>query len=338
MGGYDAPTAAIEAVASLSRQSPHRGQVYFTLVGDEAALTDALLHVSHNPERIQVCHAQTQVAMDEPASIAVARKQDSSLARACDLAARGAADAVVTAGNAGAAVRLAAERFDTLPSVRHAALAAVYPTPRERGGERDPFSLLLDVGATLRADEDDLVTFALMGSAYARIISRNEQPRVALLSNTRESTVGVPAITAAYRRLSDHPDVHFYGNIEGHEIPRGMADVIVCEGFVGNVTIKMLEGVSQAALDLARSAYQRRLLWKMGLRMLSGGLNQLKQITDFEAYAGAPLLGLDRVMIVAHPRSGSRALENAVKLAIKNLREDVPAAVAHALTSGGDSR
>ncbi|MGM0559158.1 MAG: phosphate acyltransferase PlsX [Myxococcota bacterium] len=335
MGGYHAPTAAVDAVARLSRRDPVGAPVYFLLVGDEAELTEHLMSVSHNPERIQVCHAPTHVAMGEPAALAVSEKPDTSIARACQLAADGAADAIVSAGNPGAAVRLASEMFDELPGVENTALASVYPTPRERGGERDPFSLLLDVGATLRADADDLVNFALMGSAYANVVSRNEKPRVALLSNSRESTVGIEAVTEAYEQLRGHPDIHFYGNIEGHEIPRGLADVIVCEGFVGNVTIKMLEGVSEAAVELARSAYKRKFMWKMGLKMLSGGLNRLKQLTDFEEYGGAPLLGIDGVMIIAHPRSRARALENAVKLAVKNLRADMPRIIGDALRSNG---
>jgi glycerol-3-phosphate acyltransferase PlsX len=335
MGGYHAPTAAVDAVARLSQQETDGMPVYFMLVGDEVELTDHLMEVGHNPERIQVCHAPTRVAMGEPAALAVSEKPDSSIARACRLVGDGLADAVVTAGNSGAAIELASQTFDELPGVENAALASVYPTPRERGGERDPFSLLLDVGATLRADSDDLVSFALMGSAYARIVSRNERPRVALLSNSRESTVGIPAVTEAYEKLRDHPEIHFYGNIEGHEIPRGLADVIVCEGFVGNVTIKMLEGVSEAAMELARSAYKRKFMWKMGLKMLSGGLNRIKQLTDFEEYGGAPLLGIDGVMIVAHPRSRARALENAVKLAVKNLRADMAGVIDEALRSHG---
>jgi glycerol-3-phosphate acyltransferase PlsX len=333
MGGYHAPTAAVDAVAQLSRREPDGAPVYFLLVGDEVELTEHLMNVSHNPERIQVCHAPTHVAMGEPAALAVGEKPDSSIARACQLAADDTADAIVSAGNPGAAVELASAMFDELPGVENTALASVYPTPRERGGERDPFSLLLDVGATLRADADDLVSFALMGSAYANVVSRNERPRVALLSNSRESTVGIEAVTEAYQKLREHPSIHFYGNIEGHEIPRGLADVIVCEGFVGDVTIKMLEGVSEAAVELARSAYKRKFMWKMGLKMLSGGLNRLKQLTDFEEYGGAPLLGIDGVMIIAHPRSRARAVENAIKLAVKNLRADMPQVIGNALRS-----
>lgn len=336
MGGYHAPAEVVSAVARLSTHGPADGPVYFTLVGDEAEITEVLLGTSHNPERIHICHAPTIIGMGEPARSATRDKPESSIAEACRLAKEGHADAVVTAGNPGAAVLLAAAGFELLPGVHRAALASVYPTPRERGEQQDPFSLLLDVGASLRASADDLVTFALMGTAYARVVSANERPRVALLSNSRESALGVEPVRHAYERLREHPDVHFYGNIEGHDIPRGLVDVIVCEGFVGDVTIKILEGVSEAAFELARSAYKKRFVWKMGLRLLSGGLRRIKQLTDFEEYGGAPLLGIDGVIILAHPRSERTAIENAIKLAIKNVRADLPSVIAEVL-SGPES-
>jgi glycerol-3-phosphate acyltransferase PlsX len=331
MGGYNAPTEVVEAVASLSKQERPESPVYFSLVGDEAELTDILLSTSHNAERIHICHAPTTIGMGERARSACSDKPDSSIAEACRLCAEGLADAVVTAGNPGAAVLSAIERFGLLPGVHRAALAAVYPTPRERGETQDPFSLILDVGASLRADARDLVSFAVMGSAYAKVVSENAKPRVALLSNSRESTIGIEPVRDAYQKLSELEGVHFYGNIEGQDIPRGLVDVIVCEGFVGDVAVKILEGVSEAAFELARSAYKEKFAWKVGLKLLSGGLSRIKQITDFEAYGGAPLLGIDQVMIVAHPRSQHTAVENAIKLAIKNVRADLPSVIAQAL-------
>jgi glycerol-3-phosphate acyltransferase PlsX len=324
-------TEVVEAVASLSKQERPESPVYFSLVGDEAELTDILLSTSHNAERIHICHAPTTIGMGERARSACSDKPDSSIAEACRLCAEGLADAVVTAGNPGAAVLSAIERFGLLPGVHRAALAAVYPTPRERGETQDPFSLILDVGASLRADARDLVSFAVMGSAYAKVVSENAKPRVALLSNSRESTIGIEPVRDAYQKLSELEGVHFYGNIEGQDIPRGLVDVIVCEGFVGDVAVKILEGVSEAAFELARSAYKEKFAWKVGLKLLSGGLSRIKQITDFEAYGGAPLLGIDQVMIVAHPRSQHTAVENAIKLAIKNVRADLPSVIAQAL-------
>ncbi len=332
MGGYRGPDAAVEAVAEASLSDKGGRAVYFVLVGDEIQLTEALFERDHNSERIQIHHASTVVGMSERPQTAVSDRQNASIMEAVRLVEEGQADAVLSAGNPGAAVLSALDRLKLIEGTRRAALASVYPTPRLRGDEDDPFSLILDVGATLRADAQDLRSFAIMGAAYARIVSRNEQPKVALLSNSRESTVGPSEVVEAYEMLSRDETLNFYGNIEGHEIPRGLADVVVCEGFAGDIAIKILEGVSEAAFDLARSAYHSRVAWRMGLKLLSGGLKQLKQLTDFEEYGGAPLLGVDGVVILCHPRSGPRALHNGLKLAIKNVRAQLPAAIASELS------
>jgi glycerol-3-phosphate acyltransferase PlsX len=207
--------------------------------------------------------------------------------------------------------------------VRRAALAAVYPTELRRGERNDPFSLILDVGATIDATAEDLVTFALMGAAYAQVISRNPRPRVALLSNGHEAGKGPAAVVQAHEMLIQGTQLNFIGNIEGLDIPRGAADVVVCPGYVGNVVIKMLEGVSETVLRLARYAYKERLLWRAALAMLSSGIERLKQVTDWEQYGGAPLLGFSHLFIKAHGRSGQRAMANAIRLTSKALRANL---------------
>ena len=177
------------------------------------------------------------------------------------------------------------------------------------------------MGATLDATAEDLVSFALMGAAYAARISRNPRPRVALLSNGSEAGKGPREVALAYQRLADLSAsgslLNFIGNVEGVDIPRGTADVVVCSGYVGNVVLKMLEGVSETVLRLARYAYKRKLIWRVGLAMLSGGIKDLKAITDWQEYGGAPLLGFDRLFIKAHGRSRARAIANALKVAHK---------------------
>lgn len=332
MGGYHAPDEVVRAVAAASLRTDDKSTVYFALVGDETELNDRLFELDHNSERIQIYHAPTEVGMSERPRRAIDDRPDASILEATRLVADGEADALISSGNPGAAMLSSLQHFELVDGARRAALASVYPTPRLRGEEEDPFSLILDVGATLRADAEDLLTFGLMGSGYARIVSRNEEPKVALLSTSRESTLGPEEVVAAYDLLSHHDAVNFYGNIEGHEIPRGLADVVVCEGFAGDVAIKILEGVSEAAFDLARSAYHSRLAWRMGLKLLGGGLKQLKELTDFEEYGGAPVLGVDHVVILCHPRSGQKAIGNALKLAIKNVRANLPHALAEELS------
>jgi phosphate acyltransferase len=181
---------------------------------------------------------------------------------------------------------------------------------------------MLDVGATLRVTSEELASFGVMGAAYSRIVSEIPAPRVALLSNGAEPNKGTAEIVGAHALLRELP-INFVGNVEGLDIPRGTVDVIVCDGFLGNVVLKMLEGVSDVFRDIAREASGRRLQWKMGLAMLGGGLRELGRLTDWKAYGGAPLLGLDQVVIKAHGRSESRALRNAVKVAAKAVRGDL---------------
>jgi glycerol-3-phosphate acyltransferase PlsX len=318
LGGYTRG-AAIDAVATASRE--HSGApVYFTLVGDEVEITRMLHERSHNPERIQVVHAPRVATLGLPIKASGDELDELSIAVACQLVADGYADAIVSAGHPGAAILGARRHFTLLEGIERAALAAVYPTPRLRGAEDDPFSLILDVGASVNASAQDLVGFARLGSDYARKVSRNPSPRVALLSNSREPGVGPDEVIAAHAALRERDDINFIGNIEGHAIPSGAADVIVCSGFVGDVALKILEGIGDAAVELARSAYERKFVYRQGLRLLSGGLSKLKRIMDFEEYGGAPLLGFEQLMILSHPRSQERAIGNAIKLAIKNVR------------------
>jgi phosphate acyltransferase len=328
MGGDAAPA---EVVAGSAQASLLRPDLEITLVGDQTRLRELLAGLAHARDRVAVHHAGQAVGMDEKPSEALASKPDASIAVAARLVADGRGEALVSAGNTGASVLACARNFKLLPGVRRAALAAVYPTEIRRGEKDDPFSMLLDVGATLDATADDLVSFALMGAAYAARISRNPRPRVALLSNGSEAGKGPREVALAYQRLADMSGsgalLNFIGNVEGVDIPRGTADVVVCSGYVGNVVLKMLEGVSETVLRLARYAYKRKLVWRVGLAMLSGGIKRLKAITDWQEYGGAPLLGFDRLFIKAHGRSRARAIANALKVAHKavasHLIEDI---------------
>lgn len=328
MGGDHAPEEIVLGVAQLSLDAPH---VQTLLVGDEPTLTSILARARHDAERISIHHAGSFIGMEDKPQEALAEKPDASITVAAHLVASGAAEALVSAGNTGASVMACSRAWKRLPGVRRAALAAVYPTEMRRGEKDDPFSLILDVGATLDVSAEDLVGFALMGSAYASRVSKNERPRVALLSNGTEAGKGPPTIVEAHRLLSDSPDLNFVGNVEGVDIPRGTADVVVCSGFVGNVVLKMLEGVSETIVRLAGYAYKEKLVWRAGLMMLSGGISRLKEVTDWEQYGGAPLLGLDRLFIKAHGRSKARAITNACKVAAKAVGSDVQGEIERAM-------
>lgn len=330
MGGDRAPDEIVKGAAEASLALKDAELI---LVGDAARIGRVLPQVRHDGGRVRVHHAEQVIAMDEKPSEAIAAKPDSSIAVAAELVATGEGDALVSAGNTGACVLACARRWKLLPGVRRSALAAVYPTELRRGEKNDPFSLILDVGATIEASADDLVAFALMGAAYAKIVSKNARPRVALLSNGTEAGKGPKAVVDAHALLLEATDINFIGNVEGLDIPRGVADVIVCSGYVGNVVVKMLEGVAETVVGLARYAYKEKLLWRAALMMLSSGIQRLKEVTDWEQYGGAPLLGFENLFIKAHGRSGARALSNAIRVADKALRSDLCGVIAGGLES-----
>jgi glycerol-3-phosphate acyltransferase PlsX len=326
MGGDHAPDEIVRGVAQLTLEAPH---IQILLVGDGEAITSLLAKVRHDPERIVVHHAPDAVKMWEKPQQALDDHPEASVVVGAKLVADGAADALVSAGNTGASVLACARAWKKIPGVHRAALASVYPTEIRRGEKDDPFSLILDVGATLEVSAEDLVGFAIMGSAYAARVSKNPRPRVALLSNGGEAGKGPPELVEAHRLLREATELNFVGNIEGVDIPRGTADVVVCSGFVGNVVIKMLEGVSETIVRLAHYASKEKILWRAGLAMLSGGISRLKEVTDWEQYGGAPVLGFDKLFIKAHGRSRARAVTNAAKVAAKA----VQAGLAHDIES-----
>lgn len=319
MGGDSAPDVVVEGVAMASLQS----DLQIVLVGPGSRMQKLLRKFPHNAAHIDIVEAADYVRMDEKPQEALAAHPNASILVAAKLVGSHQADALVSAGNTGACILAAARNIPRIPGIRRAALAAVYPTERRHGPQGDPFALMLDVGATLEASADDLVRFALMGSAYAQVISRNPRPHVALLSNGEEATKGRPEIVEAHQLLKGFPAVNFMGNVEGIDIPRGTADVIICNGFVGNIVLKMLEGVSEVVGDLAHYAMERSIIWKAGMFLLSRGIRRVLEMTDFESYGGAPMLGLEKVVIKAHGRSGPRAIRNAIKVAAKAVRGNV---------------
>lgn len=319
MGGDYAPKAAVEAAALVSRETTIR----VLLVGHPEQLRAELDKYEHRGPQVEIVPAMEVVGMAEKPREALARKKDASIAVACRTVAAGGADAIVSAGSTGALVLAAAREIPLIEGVKRAALAAVYPT-RERSFSNDRFALMLDVGATVRCTSEQLLQFAYMGHAYASRISKVPAPAIGLLNMGEEETKGDEVLTAAYRMMKDDPRLNFIGNVEGNDIPRGVADVIVCEGFVGNVVLKMAEGFSEVASNIGEYAFKRKFLWKIGMILLASGLKQLKQVTDYREYGGAPVLGFSRIVIKAHGRSGARAIANAIKVAAKASRDGVP--------------
>jgi glycerol-3-phosphate acyltransferase PlsX len=311
-------TVAGAAAASLATGAPD-----LLLVGDEAVLRRLLSVHEHHRAKIRIAHAPDVVAQDAKPKEALDAMPNCSVLRAAQLVRDGEADVLVTAGNTGAVTLACARSFARLPAVGRCALGAVFPTERRRGEKDDPFSLILDAGLTLEPSADDLVAFAIMGSAYASRISRNDKPRVALLSNGSEPTKGTGAVVEANGRLSRVETIEFIGNIEGMDIPAGTADVVVTGGFTGNIVLKMLEGVAETVMRLGRYAGDKSVRYKAGLALLAPAVKKLRKATDWEQYGGAPILGFDHLCIKAHGRSTERAINNAIKVATRAARTEL---------------
>ncbi len=323
MGGDFAPEEIVKGVAGASLTTA----VECVLVGDEPRIQAVLDTLSYDPAHIRIHHAAEAVGMQEPAREALRAKRDASIRVGATLVAEGHADALVSAGNTGACLLACAREFRTIKGIRKPALASVYPRHTDHPGQ-DPLALLLDVGATVRCDAADLVQFALMGNAWARRASNVTRPRVGLLNMGAEPFRGGDVLTEAHERLAALPAIDFVGNVEGSDVAKGRADVIVCEGLLGSVVLKFIEGITDVVNDVASQAVRQRLPWRLGMRLLSRGLREAAHLTEHAAYGGAPLLGFEQLLVKVHERSRAPAIANAVKLAAKTVRDGVVAEIA----------
>jgi phosphate acyltransferase len=323
MGGDFAPDEIVKGVARASLSTA----IECRLVGDEPRIQRLLDSVSYDPAHISIHHATQSIGMNESPKEALKAKRDASIVVGAALVADGRAEALVSAGNTGACILACARAFRMIEGVRKTALASVFPRQTEYPGQ-DQLALLLDVGATVRCDALDLVQFAVMGSAYARHVSKVPRPRVGLLNMGVEEFKGGEVLQEAHRRLQAVPSIDFVGNIEGDDVAKGRADVIVCEGLLGNVVLKLIEGIAEVVSGLASNAIKQRRVWQVGLRLLARDIREIAQLADYAKYGGAPLLGFERLFIKAHGRSTARAIENAVKVAAKAVRDGVPQEIA----------
>jgi len=326
MGGDLAPEEIVKGVSQVSLET----DIQMVLIGHADKIQSLLDGGSYNPELISVRHCTSAIGMAEDPKEALRTKKDASIAVAARMVASGEADAMVSAGNTGACVLAAAKHFKLIPGVRKAALASVFPRQTEYEGQ-DRLGLLLDVGATVRCDAIELAQFAIMGNAYARRVSKVRSPRVGLLNMGAEETKGGDVLVQAHRMIREIPDLHFVGNVEGNDIATGRADVIVTEGLLGNVVLKLLEGIAEVAANVASHAAHESWRWRLGMAMLSSGIAKVQSLADFRTYGGAPVLGFEHLCIKAHGRSTAPAIRNAIKVAAKAVRDQIAPEIAEAI-------
>ncbi|MBC7332173.1 MAG: phosphate acyltransferase PlsX [Synergistetes bacterium] len=307
MGGDYAPEEIIKgallAVKNLGEE--------IVLVGNEIIIGEALDRLGLEKDKMKgvlIHHAPESVGMGESPVDAIRKKKKSSIWESIRLLKEKKVDAFVSAGNTGAIVAGALLGLGRIEGIDRPALGVAIPTLKGR-------AFLIDVGATVGCKPKNLYQFAVMGSVYMSAILGIENPKVGLLTVGEERGKGDEVIKEAYEIMENAPNINFIGNVEGKDIPFGVADVVVCDGFVGNVMLKFIEGVAEAVYRLLQEEIGKRLLPRLGILFMLPMLRDLWQEFDYEAYGGTPLLGVDGVIIVAHGRSKSRAIFNAIKVA-----------------------
>jgi glycerol-3-phosphate acyltransferase PlsX len=306
MGGDAAPGHVVDGALAAVKHF----DLGVMLVGRPAALEAELSrHPSVDLGRVRLVPADAVVEMAEAPALALRRKPSASIKVAADLVAAGEAAALFSAGHTGASVMAAHSAFGMLPGVGRPALAATIPTRRRP-------AILLDVGASISCRPQHLVEFAVMGTVYARVALGVESPRVGLLSVGEEEGKGTELTKEAHRRLKATP-VTFIGNIEAREVYRGAADVIVCDGFTGNVALKISEGLVEATGELLQEELSRTMAGRVGSLLVRRASRHFRRRVDYSEYGGAPLLGVAGIAVVGHGRSSAKAVRNAIAVAYR---------------------
>lgn len=304
MGGDAGPAVNVEGAVAAARELG----LGVILVGVQEEIRRHLDRHDLRGLPIKVRHASEVVEMEESPSTALRKKKDSSIRVAVDLVRSGDADAVVSAGNTGAVMAITLVVLGPLAGVERPAIAAALPTLAGH-------AILLDVGANVDCKPRHLVQFAIMGNVYARQVLGKARPRVGLLSIGEEETKGNELTKEAFRALEEEPGIEFIGNVEGVDVFRGYADVVVCDGFTGNVALKIGESVAETIMALVREEVTADLRSRAGALLLKPAFRRLQRRLDYSEVGGAPLLGVNGITIISHGRSSAKAIRNALRVA-----------------------
>ncbi len=311
MGGDQAPAVEVEGAVAAAR----RWGISVILVGDSGRIEEELKKHPTQGLGIQVRHASEVVGMHDSASDAVRKKKDSSIRVAFNLVKDGEAQAVVSAGNSGATMAAGMFLLKRISGIDRPAIATIMPNLKDQ-------TLVLDVGGTVDCKPTHLAQFAMMGEVYARHVLEKEHPRVGLLSNGAEESKGNELTREAHRLLKDAPFCYL-GYVEGRDIYNGSADVVVCDGFVGNVVLKVSEGLAEAIGTMLRAELGSRFFAKVGYLLSRPAFRAFKKKIDYAEYGGAPLLGIEGTGMICHGGSNPRAIMNAIYHARESVAKKV---------------
>jgi glycerol-3-phosphate acyltransferase PlsX len=310
MGGDHAPQSCVDGAVMALQEFPKLEKLF--LVGDETLVREQLDKNRCRDPRIEIVHTTQVVEMSESAVDAVRRKKDSSISRAVDLVKNGDADAVVSAGHTGAAVAATTIKLRTLEGVDRPGIAAVLPTETN-------LCVLMDAGANTDARPDHMLQYAIMGAVFSRYVLGYENPAIGLMSIGGEDVKG-SEFTKDIFKLLRASGLNFRGNIEGHDLFQNPVEVVLCDGFTGNVVLKSCEATAEAVFLWLKNELKKTPLRLTGALMAKGAFQAIKRRTNYEEYGGSPLLGVDGICIIAHGSSSPKAIKNAIRVAIESIK------------------
>lgn len=311
MGGDYGPSVVIEGAVQAAKEYG----VGIVLIGDAEKIKREISKHKVRGLDIEVEHAEEAIEMHEPAAASVRKKRDSSIVKGINLLKEGKANAFISAGNTGAVVCAATLSLRMLSGIERPGISIIVPTLKG-------VSLLIDVGANIDPKPLHLLHYGVMSDAYARYILNKENPSVGLLNVGEEEGKGTDFIKETFALL-EKSGLNFIGNVEGRDIFSGTCDIILCDGFVGNAILKVSEGLAETISVFLYRELMRNLATKLGVLLLKSGLKRFKKTMDYSEYGGAPLLGVDGVVIISHGRSNAKAIKNAVRVAKEEVERKV---------------
>ncbi len=322
MGGDFAPQSTVEGAIQAAKEYGYE----IILVGEELFLKKELSKHKTVPDKVSIKHASEIIGMDEAPAVTIRKKKDSSINVAVNLVRDKLADAMVTAGNTGAVVCSAALKLKTLEAIDRPGISVVLPTLLGQ-------TLLIDVGANIDCKPEHLLQYAIMGSVYCRYVLSKKEVKVGLLSIGEEKSKGTE-LTKIAHSLIDKSSLNFIGNVEGKDIFSGKADVIVCDGFTGNIILKVLESVAETVAGLFKQQLSSNLFTMLGGLLSMPAFRNLKRKVDYAEQGGAPLLGIGGICIVGHGRSSAKAIKNAIRVAAEAALHNVNQHIIDAVKNG----
>ncbi|MEO8205922.1 MAG: phosphate acyltransferase PlsX [Chthoniobacterales bacterium] len=323
MGGDFAPKNAVAGAVMALREYPHLSKLYLT--GDAKILEAELAANQCNDSRLEIVHTTQIVEMKEQAVEAVRRKKDSSISRAVDLVKKGDADAVVSAGHTGAAVASTTIKLRTLEGVDRPGIASYIPTETN-------VCVLIDAGANVDARPEHMLQYAIMGAVYSKHVLGYENPAIGLMSIGGEDVKG-SEFTKDIFQLLKKSGLNFRGNIEGHDLFDKPVEVVLCDGFVGNVVLKTAEATAHAVFAWLKRELLRHPVRKLGAMLAKDAFLTIRNKTNYEMYGGSPLLGVNGVCIIAHGSSTPLAMKNAIRVALESIEQRINPLIVEAIRS-----